>query len=264
MSVTGTMGVTLVGRGRRAPALILGATLLAAGCSGSEEWPVLGDFPPEPRVSGCVAPVDPSLGAAGGTLTVAGTVIEQGGGDPPDECFRGAGVVGRTLAAGPDTDGAHWYRIARDDGSVLVVGLEVEESKALPLAVGDPASVALVYSYDALARASLTLRGRDDEVQAWISASAPSLGLEPKIEVAAARQVGSEPQGCGSTDLYDALVHFDTLRAIIPYHWVGTVGQMRVVNAEFSVPNYPSPDCAAPPGTVETFLVGATRMPPKR
>ncbi len=251
-------------RRRGAVALVLGTTLVAAGCSGSEEWPTLGEFPPEPRVSGCVAPVDPSLGAAGGTFTVAGTVIEQGSGDAPDECFRGAGVVGRTFAAGPDTDGAHWYRIARDDGSVLVVGLDVEQAKAPPIAVGDAASVALVYSYDSLARASLTLRGRDDEVHAWISASAPSLGLTPKIEIQAARQVGREPKGCGSTDLYDALVRFDTLRAIIPYHWVGTVGELRVVNAEFGVPNFPSPDCAAPPSTVETFLVGATRMPPKR
>ncbi|MFN7955626.1 MAG: hypothetical protein U0610_28185 [bacterium] len=251
-----------------APARALGAlTLLAGlagGCSGSEVLPSLGDFPPEPRVAACVTPVDPSLGALGGTFASAGTVIEQGGGDPPDDCFRGAGVVGRTLAPGAATEGAFWYRIARPDGGVLVVGLEVEQAKAPPLAVGDPANFTLTYTYDPLARASLTLRGRDDEVEAWVSASAESLALEPKIEVEAARIAGREPNGCGSTDLYDALVRFDTLRAVIPYHWVGTVGEMRVINAEFGVPNYPAPDCAAPPGAVETFLVAATRMPPKR
>lgn len=236
-----------------------------AGCSGSSEWPTLADFPPEPRVSACVTPVDPALGTFGGTAVYGGSVIEQGFGDPPGECFRGAGVVGRTLAAGPETDGAIWYRIARANDGELVVGFQVETAKVPPLAAGDPVTVSLTYQTAPTTAAWVTMRGgADDEVQAWVSASGPLLTLDPKIEVVAGRLVGKEPAGCGNTDLYDALVRFDTLRAIIPLHWVGTVGDMRVVNARFDVPNYPAPDCPTPTGSMTAFLIGGTLVPPRR
>jgi hypothetical protein len=235
-----------------------------AGCSGSGEWPTLADFPPEPRVSACVTPVDPLLGTVGGSATYGGTVIEQGFGDPPADCFRGAGVVGRALQPGAETDGAIWYRIALAADGELVVGLQIEDAKVPPLAAGDPATVTVTYETVPVPAAWLTLRGGPaSEVQAWVSASGRLLTLDPKIEVVAGRLVGKEPVGCGATDLYDALVRFDSLRAIIPLRWVGTVGEMRVVNARYGVPNYPAPECPAPPGSVETFLVGATLVPPR-
>lgn len=251
----------------RRPALCASLSLslaLAAGCSGTSEWPTLADFPPEPRVSACVTPSDPLLGAFGGTSVQGGSVIEQGFGDPPGDCFRGAGVVGKVLQPGPETDGAIWYRIARADDGELVVGFQIEQAKPPPLAAGDPVTVSLTYQTTPVSAAWVTMRGgANDEVQAWVSASGPLLTLEPKVEVVAGRLVGKEPAGCGSTDLYDALVRFDTLRSIIPLHSVGTVGEVRVVNARFDVPNYTAPGCPTPEGAMTAFLVGGTRVPPR-